>query len=135
MRQERLREKIEPEPFCCPQCGQILLRAKCPCGFVIDPQKRSRMVFQADGTLREYRGDIYKPRRVKVEPDTAELWRRMYYRAKNAGMTFRQAEGLFVHENGYWPPRDLALMPTELAYWFRRVEDVPRSLLRKEESA
>jgi superfamily II DNA or RNA helicase len=129
-REERLREKTEAEPACCPQCGQILLSFKCPCGFIIDPRKKSRIVIQADGTLREHYGDIFKPRKTKLEADTPELWKRMYFRARNAGMTFRQAEGLFVHEHGYWPPRDLPVMPGSNELFFKRVADVPRHLLK-----
>lgn len=130
IREERLRAKEEREPFRCPQCAQILTRTLCPCGFEIDITKRSRPVVQHDGSLKEYHGDIYRPYATRVTPDTARLWRSMYYRARNAGMTFRAAYGLYCHENGYYPPRDLPLMPRGTADWCAKVADVPQSELR-----
>lgn len=53
----------------------------------------------------------------------------MYFRAKNAGMTFRQAEALYYQENNYYPSRDLPFMPTVDLDWFRRVDSVPTSRL------
>lgn len=125
-REERMREKKESEPIRCPACFRFRLSgAKCPyCGF--ESSTRSRMVVQQDGSLKEHTGDIFKARRVRMKPDTLELWKRTYYRAKHSrnGMTFRQAEGLFFYENHYYPPRDLPLMPTNDGDWFRRVRDV-----------
>jgi hypothetical protein len=84
------------------------------------------MVVQSNGTLKPMHGDILKPRRVKKEANTADLWKRMYFRAKQSknGMTFRQAEALFMREHGYWPPRDLPMMPNSESGWGRRVRDV-----------
>ena len=89
------------------------------------------MVVQIDGTLRPVEGDIYKPHRVKQYPNTSQLWQRMYYRAKNSrkGMTFRQAEALFLVENHYWPPRDLPFMPREPGDFWRKVSAVPSDSL------
>jgi hypothetical protein len=128
-RQERFREKKDREPICCPKCHEIRSSGSvCPkCGH--ESQKRSRMVVQVDGTLKAMAGDIYMPRKVSMKSDTVKKWERTYYRAKNSNMTFRQARGLFVKENGYWPPSDLPLMPVENGDWFRRVTDVPKCKL------
>jgi superfamily II DNA or RNA helicase len=130
-RQERLREKKEPEPIRCPQCGKVRVGgAKCPeCGF--EAHRQSRMVVQVDGTLREVKGDIYRPRMQKIKPNTQQQWNREYYRAKNSrrGMTFRQAEALFFRDHHYWPPRTLAFMPKNPGDWFAKVSQVPRESL------
>ena len=125
-RQEALREKKEPEPITCPQCGKVRNGGReCPaCGYVA--VKRSRVVVQVDGTLRPVEGDIYKPRRVKVIPNQEQIWERIYFRMKRAQRTFRQAEALFAKENHWnWPPRDLPMMPTKPLDWYRVVGDVP----------
>jgi DNA repair protein RadD len=129
LREERLRAKEEPEPICCPQCKAIRAGGPtCPkCGY--EAHKKSRMVVQHDGELKEHTGDIFKPRYRTMKADTVELWKKMYFRSKRAGMTFRQAEGLFFVENGYYPHRDLPLMPTVSIDWFRSVGDVPAQRL------
>ena len=119
--------KKEQEPIRCPQCGQI--RAAGPscsqCGF--QSTRKVRPVVQADGTLKEYVGDIYRPRVTKEEPDTHKKWKQVYFRAKNSkrGMTFNQARGLFFREFNYWPPMNLPFMPIHEGDWQRRVSDVP----------
>jgi superfamily II DNA or RNA helicase len=125
-RQERLREKRDREPICCPRCYKIRPSGSvCPqCGH--ESQKRSRIVVQVDGTLNAMSGDIYKPRKVSMKSDTQRQWERGYYRGKNSNMTFNQVRGLFFRENGYWPPSDLSLMPVDNADWYRRVKDVPK---------
>jgi superfamily II DNA or RNA helicase len=131
MRAESLRNKKEPEPIRCPKCSSIRLSGPvCPqCGF--ESSKRSRMVMQMDGTLREHVGDIHKPRVERLKPDTETLWKSCYYRARNSKtrMTFNQARGLFFHEHHYYPPSDLPLMPKSEADWYRAVADVPRDRL------
>lgn len=131
LREERIREKKEKEPLRCPQCGMILATSRCPCGYEVKPGKKSRPVIEQDGTLTEMTGDIFKERRPQTKPDTADLWRQMYWRARASsnGMTFRQAVGLFLHENWYEPPRTLPLMPTNELDWFRAVKDVPSERL------
>lgn len=133
LREQRLREKTEPEPICCPKCRQLRLSGpSCPkCGFVTT--KRSRMVIQTDGRLKEMTGDIYKPRPVASKPNTEALWKQCYYRGKNSKnkMTFRQVEALFYLDNHYYPPRDLPLMPSNDLDWFRSVADVPYERLTK----
>lgn len=131
LREERMRSKREPEPIRCPACFRFRLSGdECPhCGH--RHSTKSRMVVQQDGELREHTGDIYKPRRVRLKPDTERIWESMYWRAKRSrnGMTFRQAQGLFFYENGYYPPNDLPMMPTSDLDWFRRVKDVPMERL------
>ena len=82
-RAEQLREKKEAEPIVCPQCGKVRVagRTCMACGFVA--HKKSRMVVQIDGTLRPVEGDVYKPRRIKREANTSQLWERIYYRARS----------------------------------------------------
>jgi superfamily II DNA or RNA helicase len=130
-RQEKLREKKEPEPITCPQCGKVRVKdAKCPaCGF--EAHRRARLVVQIDGTLREVKGEIYKPRVQKELPNTQQLWTQMYWRARSKkwNATFRQAEAMFFRENYYWPPRTLHLMPKNPADWFSKVAEVPNEAL------
>lgn len=130
-RAERLREKKEPEPITCPECGKVRADGpKCPsCGYI--SHKRSRLVIQIDGTLKEVVGEIYKPRRVAMKPDTQKKWESMYYRARSKkwNATFRQAEAMFFRENWYWPPRTLPLMPKDPVDWSRKVIDVPKERL------
>lgn len=127
LRQEKLRNKIEREPMRCPQCAKILMTSKCSCGFLIT--RKSRPVLMEDGTLKEHGGDIFRPRFTRMKPDTIALWKQMYYRSIKAGRTFRQAEGFFAHENGYFPPRDLPFMPTNERDWFRKCKDVDKATL------
>ena len=102
----------------CPACGHIA-------------HAKSRMVVQIDGTLKQVSGDIIKPHRIKMLPDTQRLWQTMYHRAKSKkwNATFRQAEAFFFYENHYYPPRDLPLMPKESGDWWRKVADVPQNNL------
>lgn len=95
------------------------------CGWVFDPTKRSRPVAQSDGTLRELEGHIFKPRKTYTAPDAADLWKRMYFRARNSQMTFAQAIAFFASMN-YWryPSRSLPFMPHDDFDLFRKVRDV-----------
>jgi ribosomal protein L32 len=130
-RQEALREKRDPEPIVCPQCGKVRAAGRrCPaCGF--EAHKNSRCVVQVDGTLRQVEGAIYRPPHVRQIANAAQIWERMYHRAKNSrkGMTFRQAEALYCVELHGWPPRDLPLMPKNPGDWWRKVKDVPMDAL------
>lgn len=86
------------------------------------------MVMQTDGSLKEMSGDIYKERRRKDVPNAEQEWKRYYFKAKNAGMTFRQAEALFAKDHNWnWPRRDLPLMPKTPANWCRKVASVDHS--------
>ena len=126
-----MREGREQEPIVCPSCNRPRNAGrKCPyCGY--EAHKRSRVVVQIDGTLRQVDGPIHKPRRVRRFPNTAQLWQRMYHRAKSKkwNATFRQAEALFVHENHYWPPRDVPFMPQDPSDMWRKVAEVPQEAL------
>ena len=44
--------------------------------------------------------------------------------AKGHPRTFREAQGLFVHENFYYPPQGLDFMPTTEGDWFRAIKAV-----------
>ena len=128
-RQEKMREKEEQEPIVCPQCAGIRRGGRqCPyCGY--ESHAKSRMVVQISGDLKPVKGDVFRPRYRKQEPDTMDKWRSMYHRMRRAGKTFRQAEGFFCHEYGYFPPRTLPLMPKETGDWFRRIDAVPTESL------
>lgn len=113
----------------CPQCAKILMTNRCSCGFEIT--RKSRPVFMEDGTLKEHGGDIFRPRFTKMEPNTEQLWEKMYHRSRTyrKGRTFRQAIGLFYYEQGYFPPPNMPFMPKNEKDLFRKVSDVPRSEL------
>ena len=125
----RKRDKKEPEPLSCPKCHQVRQRGpKCQtCGF--ECTAKCRMIVQEDGTMREMRGDIFPPRPIAVKPNTEQLWERMYYRARNSSMTFRQAEALFYQENRHYPPRNMPFMPSSEVDFHRKVKDTPRQNL------
>jgi superfamily II DNA or RNA helicase len=128
-RAEKLREHKEPEPITCPQCSKVRLSGRaCPfCGF--EAHKKSRVVVQVDGTLKQVEGDVYKPRRVKLEKDTEALWKGIYFSQKRCGRTFRAAEAWFFQKYHYWPPRDLPFMPKNGSDWWRKIKDVPAAEL------
>ena len=130
MRAEQMREKKILEPSVCSKCGKVRAKGmECySCGH-IDTKKR-RVVIQRNGTLRPMDGDIFKPRRVDMRSDTEKIWTQCYYRCKNSGKTFSQAEGLFFYENHYWPKRELAFMPKGELDWFQKIKDVPKEKLR-----
>lgn len=123
-------EERPVEPISCVQCGLVRsLGPKCPaCGF--QQTKRSRLVVQTDGTLRERYGDAWVQREAKVEPDTVKLWKSMVFRGRAGNMSFRQCFGLFYKDHGYTPPRDLPMMPKEESDWGMKVKDVPFNRLR-----
>jgi superfamily II DNA or RNA helicase len=126
LREDRLRNKKDTEPIRCPQCARILSSLSCQCGWEAKAGRKSRPVVSIDGELIEMHGDIYRPRRIDQRPDAVRTWEKVYYRAKNAGKTFRQAEALYAKENDWnWPPRTLPLMPIEERDWHRKVKDVP----------
>lgn len=133
MRENRMRDKKEKEPVRCPGCGLILGTSVCQgCGFVVASVPKCRPVVQLDGTLKEVKGDVFKPRRVLVKKNTIQLWTQCYFRAKNSKsrMTFRSAMGLFFKENWYWPPPTLPYMPLIEIDWFAPVADIPTERLR-----
>jgi len=132
LRAERIRSKKEPEPVVCPKChGCRLGGPDCPhCGY--RHTRKSRPVLQADGTLREMRGDIFRARRIAERTERLEkdwVYRiRAIKRSKKPSvknMTFAEVEANFARENDWrYPPRDLPLMPIHDADWFRPVREV-----------
>lgn len=139
LRIDRLREKKDREPYCCQACGRIIHGRVClGCGHKTEPHARKRVVIQRDGNPKFMCGDVYKPRIRAMKNDTVKNWVACYYRAANSKthMTFAQAEGLFVRENYYYPPRDLKLMPLFDIDWFRPVCQVaPDRLTGKQEKS
>lgn len=131
VREERLKNKQENEPVRCPKCGLILASLRCPCGFVIDPARKSRPVIQADGTIKQHYGDIFKKLITQMKEDTLKLWTRSYFAAKNGGKSFRAAIGWFYQRHGYFPPETLPLMPRDPMDLFLPVKDVPQERLVK----
>jgi hypothetical protein len=119
-------EAPPPEPFLCPECGRVLTVRKCPCGFVVDPRQKTRPVMQMSGELVYVPGDVYVPKKRKDAPTAQKKWVACYFRARNCGFTFRQAEALFFRENQYWPLRNLKFMPKTARGWYLKVKDVPR---------
>ncbi len=133
LRELGLREQREAEPITCPQCFAVRYTGQqCSvCGFR-SPAK-TRNVVQVDGSLRLVEGDIYRPRKVKIKPDTEQKWKRYYWGAYkgNKGMTFNQAIGYFRYKERYWPDiSKLSNVPVESIDFFRRVRDVPRERLK-----
>lgn len=135
LREEAFREKKEAEPITCPKCKAVRRSGQTcnVCGHF--SAKKSREVIQKNGSLKVMEGDIFKRHYVQCKPNTLDVWKKTYFRSRRAGMSFRQAEGLFVHENHYWPPRNLPLMPTDSMDWFRKVKDVPTDRLIQETRA
>ena len=130
VRKEMMCRRKTPEPIHCPRCDAIRISGpKCyECGY--EHTLRSRRVVQSDGTLRECKGDILRPRALYQKPDVQRRWEAIYWRAHNTDMTFAQARGLFQYENNYlWPPDDLRFMPRRITDWFERVNRVPASEL------
>lgn len=129
-REDRLREKKLPEPMRCPKCGAIMMSVRCVCGFSMQTSGKMRPVVQEDGTLIMMEGDIFRPRKTEMRADTGTKWLRVFYRARNADMTFKQAVGLFYKEHGYFPPPTLPNMPKNADDVWRKVKDVkPERLL------
>lgn len=128
-RQQKLSEGKEDEPIRCPNCGAVRLKGDTCMTCNFRHSKRSRPVIQLDGTVKMVEGKIFRPRKIKQEPDTAAKWERVYWRALRSGMTFTQAEGLFYRENKYWPPKGLPLMPVNEVDFVRKAKDVGRDRL------
>lgn len=131
IRMENMREKPESEPIICPKCGAARLSGPdcVKCGYTY--RKRSRAVVQVDGTLKMVEGPSFKKHYIKREPDTEKKWIQMYHRGRSEkwDATFRECYGYFMHENHYYPPKDMPFMPTNPEDWFEKVRDVPRERL------
>lgn len=129
---EQIREKKTEEPIVCPQCfASRLAGPRCHhCGY--QSPKKSRQIIQHDGTLKLVEGDVFKPHRIKVKPDTAKVWESYYFRARRAGMSFRQARALFFLEQHYYPPTDLPMMPVASRDWWKRADSKGVKLITKD---
>jgi len=119
----------EVSPIACPMCGTCRNSGRvCPsCGYAHSGDRRS--VIQINGELVSQDGPIYEPKKVSNRTDEQKKWDRMYYRMRNAGKTFRQAEVLFRKEHGTWPQRCLHLMPKCGDDWKKKIAEVPNSAL------
>lgn len=130
LRADEMRQNPTKQPIRCPQCGAILLKSVCSCGFEV--HTRSRPVVQLDGTLKEMKGDVFRPRRIASK--TMEgIWISQYHRAKRSKnkMTFFQAEALFAYENNWaWPDRSWRMMPFNHGDMAKQVWLVPPERLR-----
>ena len=132
IRQNRIRERKEPEPIVCPRCHACRLSGpKCwKCGY--QHTKGVRMVLQKDGSLREMRGDIFKQRRELSHDERVEReWISRVKAIKRSekptvqSMTFAQLEATFAKDHNWqYAPRTLPYMPITEADWFRPVRDV-----------
>lgn len=137
LRADRIRQRKEREPIRCPECGEIVSRDRCVCGYDFRGKKISRPVVSTDGQLRELTGNIFKPRAVMKSEAGPELWRKMYWRSrtKKGARTFAAAFALFAYENQWqWPSREWPFMPLEDLDVFRLVADVPMERLRQQEA-
>lgn len=125
-RQEAYREKTEPEPIRCPECGKIRLSGpECGCGF---KHRRSvRAVVQLDGSLKAVTGDVYHKIARSERADTQSIWERCFWAIRKSGGTFRQAEGYFVSQAHYYPKRTQNFMPANAGDWLAKIADVPFS--------
>ena len=139
LREDRLRERQEPEPVMCPNCTAV--RRPSPVCPFCDYRHvgRSRMVMQADGKLKAMDGRKYPPRRLakrtrNLERDWAARVRqvRNSKKASVRRMTFRQLETTFAMDHNWrYPPRDLPGMPVHAIDMYRQVCAVAEDRLRK----
>lgn len=129
VRMDAIRERREPTPIACEFCGVVRN------GGILCPNchrqmnKKRRMIIQKDGKLKPVFGEPLPKKYVREKNDTYMKWKSMYHRGVNADMSFAQAVGLFVHENGYWPPTDLPMMPKHPIRMFSKIRAVPHDQL------
>jgi DNA repair protein RadD len=129
---EEFRTKEKEEPIVCPKCAMVRSKGvSCPqCGFT--HKGKRRIVIETDGTLREVKGDIYRPRRVNNDPEAHKKWKECFYRSKNANRTLSQARATFMREmGGTVPGPGFPLMPIHEADWALKVRDIPYERLSK----
>jgi superfamily II DNA or RNA helicase len=133
MREDALRDKRERQPAKCPKCKMILSTRICAtCGYDVKSIPLVREVVQVDGTMKEMRGDIFRPHRTYARQDGPARWERMYWRSRTerGAKTFRQAAALFAAENKWgWPDRRWPFMPVNFRDWYKMVSDVPMESL------
>jgi superfamily II DNA or RNA helicase len=133
IREQRMRDKKDAEPIVCPNCHAIRSGGPACLACKEVSKGKSRQVLQADGTLREAKGDIFRERRtakatVELETQWASRVRAVQNSKKESvrRMTFNQLENSFARDHKWqYPPRTLPLMPKSDADWFRAVSDVP----------
>jgi hypothetical protein len=87
-------------------------------------------VIQVDGTPVRITGPMFRARPVRTEHDTLALWLKCYYRMRNAKeKSFQDAYNYFRYAHGYYPPRDLPLMPRDNYDWQRVIRRVRKDRL------
>lgn len=130
-RMDNLRENGEREPILCAKCGAGRLSGDTchACGY--RSHAKSRKVVQIDGTLQLVEGPTLRPRRRKLKEDTEKKWRSVVHAAgtEKWDTTFLAAEAFFAHKYGYFPPRDLPLMPKDAIGWAGKVRTTPKDEL------
>lgn len=138
MREEVFRDKKEPEPITCPFCGLIRMAGSrscppAPLGCGKSMQKKSRVVIQLNGKLKEVTGDVLKKRPEKLKHDTQKKWDKLFNGSRRSkspnAMSFAQAAALFYRENYYYPPKTINNMPVNAWDWHKKIRDVPKHLL------
>jgi hypothetical protein len=127
LKMDAIRERKEPTPIVCEKCG-VIRSAGSYCKFCGHHMaKKKRMVIQMDGSLKPMYGEPLPRKIVREKPDTFTKWRSMYHRGKKADMSFAQCVGLFVVENGYWPPTDMPFMPRHATHMYSKLRHVKES--------
>lgn len=132
LREDRIRKGEEPEPITCPECNAVRLSGPmCPvCKFRYEGKVRK--VLQADGSLREMKGDIFRKRRHLTYSEKLERdWCSRVKAVKNSkkehvrNMTFTQLEVAFARDHNWqYPPRELPMMPVNEIDWYLPVSAV-----------
>lgn len=132
LREDRIRKGEEPEPITCPECNAVRLSGPtCPvCKFRYEGKVRK--VLQADGSLREMKGDIFRKRRHLTYSEKLERdWCSRVKAVKNSkkehvrNMTFTQLEVSFARDHNWqYPPRELPMMPVNEIDWYLPVSAV-----------
>ena len=115
-RNGQLERKEQDEGIACPECFAIRREGKtCPnCGHV--SHGKSRVVIQQDGTLKQMRGDIYKPRKTDTKPENEKDWINTLFQFANAKSrkTFNQAAAYYALEhNGLRPDPSWPFAPQD----------------------
>ena len=122
----QVREGAERQPIVCGKCGTIRLYGDTchSCGWFSTAS--SRVLIEAEGNLRKVDGQAVRRIWRSSKIDTEKLWKAAYLRCKrkSPNFSFRQVEGLFVRENGYYPTRDLPFMPKNPWHWFQPISSV-----------
>jgi len=137
-RAQQISEGKEPEPICCPNCRAIRMYGpKChSCGF--EHKASTRMVWQVNGELKEVTSSPFPKKYRKDNEDARQKWKSLIISAQRSRskhpMSFRQAEALFFHDNGYWPARDIPYMPISDSDMFRKVRNLERDELIMEKA-